>query len=142
MDTITFQCYSCHQILKVGADKAGRKAKCVKCATVLTIPATSTPGLEEPPAAPAAPRGRAQEEIVDMPPSRPIPAPVPRDEEYEREPARGRRDREDDYDDRPRRGRDREDDYDDRPRRGRDRDDDYDDRPRRRGRDRDRDDDY
>ncbi len=42
MSFIQFQCYACGQVLKVGADKAGRKAKCIKCSTVLTIPVQST----------------------------------------------------------------------------------------------------
>ena len=39
MDLITFRCTSCNQGLKVGADKAGRRIKCSKCGTALTIPA-------------------------------------------------------------------------------------------------------
>ena len=42
MSFITFQCYACQQVLKVGEDKAGRKAKCYKCGTVLTVPVAST----------------------------------------------------------------------------------------------------
>jgi hypothetical protein len=148
MESITFQCYSCHQILKVSADKAGRKAKCVKCETVLTIPATSTPGLEASYSTPdlpsASPQPRPpQDEIVDIPVSRPR-APAPRAErDAEDEDRPRRRSRDEDYEERPRRS--RADDYDDRPRRSRDRDrdrdEDDDDRPRRgRGRDRDRDD--
>jgi hypothetical protein len=41
MGWITFRCSSCKQGLKVGADKAGRKIKCTKCGTPLTIPAAS-----------------------------------------------------------------------------------------------------
>jgi hypothetical protein len=51
MSFITFQCYACGQMLKVGADKAGRKAKCNKCGTALTIPVSST--VQEPEAVPA-----------------------------------------------------------------------------------------
>jgi hypothetical protein len=53
MSTISFQCYSCGQVLKVGLDKAGKRGKCPKCGTLLTIPVSST--APEPPAAPAAP---------------------------------------------------------------------------------------
>lgn len=38
MTVITFQCYACNQMLKVGADKGGKKTKCIKCGTILTIP--------------------------------------------------------------------------------------------------------
>jgi hypothetical protein len=38
MELISFRCTSCKQGLKIGADKAGRKIKCAKCGTVLTIP--------------------------------------------------------------------------------------------------------
>jgi hypothetical protein len=40
MDLITFRCAACKQVLKIGADKAGRKAKC-KCGADLTIPSAS-----------------------------------------------------------------------------------------------------
>ncbi len=39
MAVITFACYACNQVLQVGADKAGRKAKCSQCGTILTVPA-------------------------------------------------------------------------------------------------------
>jgi hypothetical protein len=39
METITFRCTTCQQVLRVSADKAGRKAKCTQCGTALTIPA-------------------------------------------------------------------------------------------------------
>jgi hypothetical protein len=38
METVSFHCTSCRQLLKIAADKAGRKVKCVKCGTVLTVP--------------------------------------------------------------------------------------------------------
>lgn len=53
MSFITFQCYACSKSLKVPADKAGKKAKCNQCGTVLTIPAQSS--VAETPAAPPAP---------------------------------------------------------------------------------------
>jgi hypothetical protein len=53
MSFITFQCYACGKALKVPGDKAGRKAKCNQCGTVLTIPAQSS--VPETPAAPEAP---------------------------------------------------------------------------------------
>src|SRR4029077_3733863 len=46
MELISFRCTSCNQGLKVGADKAGRKIKCTKCGTPLTIP---SPQREAPP---------------------------------------------------------------------------------------------
>jgi hypothetical protein len=55
METITFRCTTCKFVLKVGADKAGRKAKCSKCGTLLVIPAGSDAGPPAPPPpAPAA----------------------------------------------------------------------------------------
>ena len=42
MDFITFRCTACQHGMKVGADKAGRKAKCPKCQTELTIPKSET----------------------------------------------------------------------------------------------------
>ncbi|HYV37121.1 MAG TPA: hypothetical protein VE988_15550 [Gemmataceae bacterium] len=42
METITFRCTTCQSVLKVGADKAGRNAKCTKCGTALTIPAAES----------------------------------------------------------------------------------------------------
>lgn len=39
MPTIQFSCHACGQVLQVGDDKIGRKAKCVQCGTVLVIPA-------------------------------------------------------------------------------------------------------
>jgi hypothetical protein len=50
MATITFRCSSCQQALKVGADKAGKKAKCTKCGTALTVPAADEPAPAAPPA--------------------------------------------------------------------------------------------
>jgi hypothetical protein len=58
--TISFQCYSCHQVLKVGADKAGKRGKCPSCGTTLTIPVASsaepprgaTPPPRQPPSLP------------------------------------------------------------------------------------------
>ncbi|MCI0464858.1 MAG: hypothetical protein L0Z62_48675 [Gemmataceae bacterium] len=53
MSTISFQCYSCNQVLKVGGDKAGKKGKCPKCGTMLTIPVAST--IDDSAGAPAPP---------------------------------------------------------------------------------------
>jgi hypothetical protein len=52
MATISFQCYSCNQVLKVGEDKAGKRGKCPKCGTMLTIPVSSSAEAAPPPAAP------------------------------------------------------------------------------------------
>jgi hypothetical protein len=49
MDVITFRCPACKKVLRIPADKAGRKAKC-KCGAELTIPLVS----EDLPAAAAA----------------------------------------------------------------------------------------
>jgi uncharacterized membrane protein len=54
METITFRCTTCKFVLKVGADKAGRKAKCSKCGTLLIIPAATDVGPAAPPPAPPA----------------------------------------------------------------------------------------
>lgn len=136
MSTIQFQCYVCSQVLKVGADKAGRKAKCIQCGTVLTIPMASAVTEELVTPTPVEPPPPAQP--IDLPTAEPIAPPPP--------PARGDRydDDDDEYRDRDRR-RGREDDVDDdydRPRRRRDRDDDFDDEPRGRRRRDDYDDDY
>src|SRR3954469_9299938 len=37
-ELITFRCTKCEHVLKIGAEKAGRKAKCPKCGEGLTIP--------------------------------------------------------------------------------------------------------
>lgn len=57
---ITFQCYSCQQVLRVSDDKGGRKAKCPKCGTSLTIPVAS--GSPE-----AAPRPAPQRPTTPVP---------------------------------------------------------------------------
>src|SRR5437762_11726114 len=59
METITFRCTACGHVLKIGADKAGRKAKCTKCGQTLTIPATSE-AIQEPALAPGAPAPAAK----------------------------------------------------------------------------------
>lgn len=138
MSTITFQCYSCQKTLRVGADKAGKKAKCVQCGTILTIPMASAEEEEV-----------VVAEIESEPPARTKPPPPPSrsrdddDEDDTRPRARRKRD-EDDDDDRPRRRRREEEDDVERPRRRRDADDydDDDDRPRKRRRDDDEDDDW
>src|SRR5262245_25087176 len=43
MDIITFQCTNCQKVMRIGADKAGKRAKCSKCGTSLVIPAQSQP---------------------------------------------------------------------------------------------------
>jgi hypothetical protein len=58
--TISFRCSSCNQALKVGADKAGRKVRCVKCKSIMVIPA-DTKLLPEPETA-SAPHEPAQDE--------------------------------------------------------------------------------
>src|SRR5439155_11258747 len=61
METITFRCTACGHVLKIGADKAGRKAKCTKCGQALTIPATSEL-IQEPALAPGGPAPAAKPE--------------------------------------------------------------------------------
>jgi hypothetical protein len=39
MEPITFRCSACNQVLKVSAEKAGRKVKCNKCNAAVTVPA-------------------------------------------------------------------------------------------------------
>jgi hypothetical protein len=58
MEVISFRCGACKQVLKVGADKAGRKVKCTKCGKEWTVPKPSPQPAEKtapPAAAPAAP---------------------------------------------------------------------------------------
>jgi hypothetical protein len=43
MQVITVSCAGCGHPMKFAADKAGRKAKCPKCATLLTVPAANGP---------------------------------------------------------------------------------------------------
>ena len=90
MSTISFQCYSCNQILRVGADKAGKKAKCPHCATSLTIPyflgriehgacgpktgSGSFPNLE----LENAPEPPPQKPVAPPPPPRPAATPPPK----------------------------------------------------------------
>lgn len=140
MADITFQCYACNQRLRVGADKGGKKTKCLKCGTVLTIPVAAVE-----------PEVLAPEVIEDpVPPTRPIkPQPNPpvddfrfdteearptkrrlRDEEVQQERPRKRRDGEEQAEAPRKRRQEEADDADDRPRK-RDRRTDED-RPRKR----------
>jgi hypothetical protein len=158
MSVITFQCYACNQMLKVGADKGGKKTKCIKCGTILTIPVAAAepevlapeviddrapvkkPSKGPPPPRPA--RGRRKDEFkIDEDEDERPRKRSQREEEADEEtrPRKKRRADEDDVD-RPakRRSRSDEDDEDDRPRRRRERaedDEDDDDRPRKRRRD-------
>jgi len=145
--TITFQCYSCNQVLKVGSDKAGKKAKCIKCGTILTIPvASDEEEVEEVQAGPPR-RSSARDEDEDDRPRKRRSRDDDNDDDDRPRSRRGRDDDDEDDDDRPRKRRSRDDDDeddDDRPRSRRSRDDDDDDdydRPRKRSRDRDDDDD-
>ena len=95
MAVITFQCYACNQVLQVGADNAGRKAKCSQCGTILTIPVLAAEAMiEGVTAAPVAPQPRRDEVAV----ARDEPAPRRRDDYDDDRP---RRRRPDDYDDYP-----------------------------------------
>jgi hypothetical protein len=63
MEFITFHCPHCKQPLKIPADKAGRKAKCNKCATSLTIPFESeTVAIKEANPTPAARKPHDEDE--------------------------------------------------------------------------------
>lgn len=64
MELISFKCTSCKQNLKVGADKAGRKIKCTKCGTELTIP-KSGPAEAKAPAAPEPPPKKPDDDDDD-----------------------------------------------------------------------------
>jgi hypothetical protein len=111
MEFITFQCYACGQMLKVGADKGGRKAKCHKCGTVLTIPvASAEPPAAPPPAsgvtpAPGSPRSlpppAPAAPAVPAAPAGPTPVAPIDDEELDAlpQPRRRRRAEDDDYED-------------------------------------------
>lgn len=61
MALITFRCPACKLVLKINADKAGRKAKC-KCGAELTIPLVSE---DQPAAAAAASKPAAQSAAFD-----------------------------------------------------------------------------
>jgi hypothetical protein len=109
MSFITFQCYACGQMLKVGGDKGGRKAKCHKCGTILTIPVASVapPPPSSPRAAPPPlpPARTAPPTDHVVPPAAVVPTPVAptpvapfADREEEPPRPRRRRDR-DEYED-------------------------------------------
>lgn len=70
MSVITFQCYACNMVLQVGAEYAGRKAKCSQCGTSLTVPALTA---EPSPAFQAAPPAAT---IPEAPKPPPLPPPV------------------------------------------------------------------
>jgi len=74
MSVITFQCFACNQVLQVGAENAGRKAKCSQCGTILTIPVLAAGGVAQavlpaasapnpPPAPPPAPGPRRADDV-------------------------------------------------------------------------------
>src|SRR2546421_10930791 len=42
-ELITFRCTKCQHVLKIGQEKAGRKAKCPKCGHGLTVPDATPP---------------------------------------------------------------------------------------------------
>lgn len=120
-------CTNCQAKIKVPDSAAGKRGKCPKCGTVLTIPAAvpSEAGVEGKNApetgmmAEAPPPEVAGEEAAGGYSAAPPPLPS----------ASSRNTYEDD-----RRPRQRDDDYDEGPRRRRDDDDEYDDEPRRRDR--------
>src|SRR5438477_11125091 len=97
MDIITFECSECRQVLRVGADKAGRQAKCPRCETILQIP-SSAASKGKPRSAPTTPqpqRGRSRreddEEDERISSKRPARRPREDEEDYEEERPRSRR---------------------------------------------------
>jgi hypothetical protein len=89
MSTISFQCYSCNQVLKVGADKAGKRGKCPKCGTALTIPVSSTDGTGAPPAMPgphATPMPQQYPQQHYQAPQQPYPQPPPQPQPQYQQP--------------------------------------------------------
>jgi hypothetical protein len=134
MGFITFQCYACRQALKAGDDKAGRKVKCYKCGSLLTVPVASTVPSGPPPTATRVP---PPVPLPASPPQTPVPPlaaelvePGPLSARAAKPPEpelADYADDRDDFDDRPRPRRRRrhvdEDDYDD----------EWDDRPRPKG---------
>jgi DNA-directed RNA polymerase subunit RPC12/RpoP len=44
-EMISFQCTGCSHQMRIGADKAGRKAKCPRCGTSMVIPAANPSGI-------------------------------------------------------------------------------------------------
>jgi len=120
MAFVTFSCASCKQMLKAGADKAGKRVKCGKCGAIMTVPSEEGAGQIKPPPPVVTP--------APPPPRRPEPPPVVEaDVDFEAGPPARRRPRadEDDYDERRRRERrpprEMEEDWDEGPRRGRER---------------------
>jgi predicted Zn finger-like uncharacterized protein len=128
-------CTNCQARIRVPEAAAGKKGKCPKCGTILSVPPAEAPSSEAPAPAPAPPAPE-QTEVMDAPPFPPTdlsyapeppasssPRPLPRttrraddlddDDDEEDEPPRRRRD--EDGDDRPRGRRDEADDN--RPRR-------------------------
>jgi predicted Zn finger-like uncharacterized protein len=111
---MNIECTSCQARIRVPESAAGKKGKCPKCGTTLTIPAAP----DQPPAAdealavpevpvaevhpfPPEPTGYAS---APLPPPLPSgPPPVPKASRREQEPPRGSRydDEDDDYDNRP-----------------------------------------
>lgn len=63
MDQISFRCSTCENVIKVSAERAGRKVKCNRCDAVLTIPSSSN--------------GDAAAGITASPPKKAAPKPPP-----------------------------------------------------------------
>ena len=84
METITFRCNACQHVLRVSADKAGRKAKCVKCGAPLTIPASNAEQTQEAALAPVAAKKEgepAKEPALGLADPQPAPKPDTDDDE-------------------------------------------------------------
>lgn len=98
MANVILNC-GCGQRLAVAEQHRGKRIKCPKCQSVLTVPQDGQAGADPPP-----PPAHYQAGSPTAPPPPPVPPPAPgrrREEEYDRPPTRSRwddRDR-DDYDD-------------------------------------------
>lgn len=97
MDIVRFRCSTCGQLLRMGSDKAGRKAKCARCESVLTIPAQSEEGLadttgrDKPTTAPRPRPPTAAERAPRRGTGKDSEAPPAPEEEEDEAPARPRR---------------------------------------------------
>lgn len=65
MATITFHCQSCQQTLRVAGENAGKRTKCTRCGTILTIPAVASQRPAAVPPPPPAPPPRRRDDFDD-----------------------------------------------------------------------------
>lgn len=92
-------CTSCQSSIRVPDTAAGRKGKCPKCGTILTIPAVEAPPPAPPPSAPPPlpPTAYASEIPPPLPPEPPVVPRTPRG--YDEDDGLRRRYDDDDFDD-------------------------------------------